>query len=352
MIREAVRGFFPGYFALVMATGIVSLAAHFCGHEGIASVLLWINVAAYAVIWAITLVRVALYPGAVRADLFKHAMGASFLSTVAATCVLGSQLVILRSAHAAGFALWLLGLALWCVLIYAFFAAMTIAETKPPLETGINGAWLLAVVSTESLSVLGTLVAAGRPNPEAVLFCALVAYLMGAMLYVLLMSLILYRWLFFSLAADKMTPPYWINMGALAITTLAGARLLLASEPWPFLGRLAVFLEGFTLFFWATATWWIPLLLVLGFWRHVLQRVPIVYDPQYWSLVFPLGMYTVATFMLAKATGLMMLAAIPRLVFYPALLAWLLTFVGTLRALAGVLLPQGPFFAGAGRRAS
>ena len=27
---------FPGYFALVMATGIVSLAAHFLGHEYIA----------------------------------------------------------------------------------------------------------------------------------------------------------------------------------------------------------------------------------------------------------------------------------------------------------------------------
>ncbi len=80
------------------------------------------------------------------------------------------------------------------------------------------------------------------------------------------------------------------------------------------------------------------MLLLLGVWRHVLQRVPISYDPQYWSLVFPLGMYTVATFILEKATGLTLLAPVPPLVVYPALLAWLLTFTGTLRALGGVLL--------------
>lgn len=336
-LAAAVRGFFPGYFAVVMATGIVSQAAHFCGHDRVASVLLWINLAAYGVIWTITLVRLVLHPGVVRSDLMHHARGATFLSVVAATSVLGSQLVILSSAQSAGFALWLLAVSLWVVLIYIFFAAMTIAETKPPLETGINGAWLLTVVSTESLCVLGTLVASARPRPEIILFFSLLAYLVGAMLYVLLMALILYRWLFFSLAADTMTPPYWINMGALAITTLAGSRLLLSGETWPFLRHIAVFLEGFTLFFWATATWWIPLLLLLGFWRHVLQRVPIAYDAQYWSLVFPLGMYAVATFMLERATGLTFLAVIPPFVLYPALLAWLLTFAGTLRAAARTL---------------
>jgi tellurite resistance protein TehA-like permease len=256
---------------------------------------------------------------------------------VAATCVLGSQLVILRSAHSAAFALWVLALLLWAVLLYGFLAAATAAERKPPLETGINGAWLLAVVSTESLSVLGTLLAPARPQAEGFLLVSLAAYLAGAMLYVLLMSLILYRWLFFRLSADKMTPPYWINMGALAITTLAGSRLLLSAESWLVLRRIDGFLVGFTLFFWAIASWWIPLLVLLGFWRHVLQRVPIAYDPQYWSLVFPLGMYAVATLMLEKATGIAPLSLLARFFLYPALLAWLLTFAGTLRALVRLL---------------
>jgi tellurite resistance protein TehA-like permease len=336
-MAEGLEGFFPGYFALVMATGIVSLAAHFCGLPLIPTALLWINLAAYATLWAITLARLARYPRAVLADVKDHGRGAGFLTIVAGTCVLGSQCEILRSWTDAATALFVVGLGLWAVILYAFFASMTVVEPKPALPEGINGTWLLIVVSTESLCVLGTLIAPGRPEQELILLISLLAYLVGAMLYLFVMSLMLYRWMFFSMAAENLTPPYWINMGALAITTLAGSRLLLSAGRFAFVQEIAPFLKGFTLFFWATATWWIPLLLILGFWRHVLQRVPIVYSPQYWSLVFPLGMYSVGTLMLEKATGLAPLRLIPGVFVYPALLAWALTFGGLVRTVASRL---------------
>ena len=52
-------------------------------------------------------------------------------------------------------------------------------------------------------------------------------------------------------------------MGALAITTLAGARLLVVDNQWSFLGGSTLH-RGFTLFFWVTGTWWIPLLIIVG----------------------------------------------------------------------------------------
>src|SRR5690606_12881759 len=167
---------------------------------------------------------------------------------------------------------------------------------KPSLEDGINGAWLLAIVATQSDAVLGALLAPGMAGgAELVLFVSLCMYLLGAMLYLTIITLIFYRFTFLALPVERLTPPYWINMGAVAITTLAGSTLLLVSGASPLLAGLRPFLTGFTLFFWAAATWWIPLLVILGVWRHLVRRYPLRYDPQYWGMVFPLGMYTVCT---------------------------------------------------------
>jgi len=161
------------------------------------------------------------------------------------------------------------------------------------------------------------------------------------MFYLLFIALILYRWIFLSMKPVKLTPPYWINMGALAITALAGGRLILASKDLELLHDLHPFIVGFTLFFLGNRTWWIPLLVVVGIWRHVIERVPITYDPQYWSLVFPLGMYTVATFIVANVTGMTFLLIIPQIGVYIATLAWLITFGSMLFKLGNFYLTSG-----------
>ena len=114
---------------------------------------------------------------------------------------------------------------------------------------------------------------------------------------------------------------------------LSGTLLIAAAPLSPLLGDLLPFLKGFTLLFWATATWWIPMLVILGAWRHVYQRFPIRYDPLYWGAVFPLGMYTVCTFRLAYAIDAPILLVIPRVFLWIAIAAWSAAFIGLLRDL-------------------
>ena len=234
-------------------------------------------------------------------------------------------------------------LASWVLIMYTFLAAVTVQEDKPPLETGINGTWLLATVATQSISVLGTLLADRlTAYRESLLFVTLCMFLLGCMLYLMLITLIFYRFTFVKLTTVTLTPPYWINMGAVAITTLAGARLIIAAPSWELLSGMMPFLKGFTLFFWAAGTWWIPLLLILGVWRHVRKHFPLVYDPSYWGMVFPLGMYTVCTLQLAKAISFEPLMIIPRYFVFVAIAAWLVVFIGLTHSLLTRRIPTAP----------
>ena len=79
----------------------------------------------------------------------------------------------------------------------------------------------------------------------------------------------------------------------------------------PFLLSLQPFIKGFTVFYWATGTWWIPMLVVLAVWRHVFRRFPLKCDPLYWGAVFPLGRYAASTHEMIAAMGFAFLKFLP-----------------------------------------
>jgi tellurite resistance protein TehA-like permease len=270
----------PASFAVVMATGIVSIACRLHGFVSLAVALFWINILLYTALWALTAARVTWHRDRIVADLWHHGRAVGFFTVVAATCVLGSQTLLIAGAWRAAFTLWVAGIVLWSVVTYTVFTVLTIKAEKPSLAEGINGGWLLAVVAGQSVCVLGSQLADGFGLYAAhVLFFCLVMWLGAGMLYIWIISLIFYRYTFFVLSPSDLAPPYWINMGAVAISTLAGATLAARAPDSVLLTDVLPFVKGLTLFFWATATWWIPMLLILGVWRHVYRRVPIQYDP-------------------------------------------------------------------------
>ena len=333
--RDALRELSPAYFGLVMATGIVSLASDMMGHTRIAQALFVLNIVQYVALWAAYLLRMWQFPRRFFGDMTDHAKGPGYFTLVAATCILASQFILLHDDVSIGLAMWVLAVALWFALTYTIFMAFTVKAEKPPLDRSISGAWLLAVVSTQALAVSSALLAAriGQPFRLELNLVALSMWLWGGMLYIWMMSLIFYRYTFFPFSPADLSPPYWINMGAMAISTLAGSLLILNTPHAPFLNSMLPFLKGFTVFYWATGTWWIPMLLVLAVWRHLVRRFPFAYDPMYWGAVFPLGMYAVSTLRMIDALHLPFLAPLPQLMFAIGMLAWCLLFLGQLRAL-------------------
>lgn len=336
----------PGYYSMVMATGILSIAALLLGLPLISRILFVLNWVLFCIICGLALLRIRWHPRRVLADLCDHIQAFGFFTFVAACSVLASETLLVGGDRRIAIILGAIALVAWATLTYTIFGVITVKPRKPRLETGINGGWLLAVVATQALALLGAQLAVTTSGQAALIldFFALALWLFGGMLYIWLMSLIFYRYTFFVFSPADLSPPYWINMGAMAISALAGTLLMDAAPRSELLTSVLPFIQGFTIFFWATGTWWIPMLIVLAIWRHVVRRFPLDYDPMYWGAVFPVGMYAAATFRMTQTLQLPFLEIVPKVAIGVGLVAWLLLFGGQLRALKRsclVIAPRG-----------
>ena len=337
-IDEGVRTLYPGYFALVMATGIVSNAFRFMGQPALSAVLLAIGLVAFPVLVALTVARALRHRGALWADLTDPRLVFSFFTIVAAADVLGIGLS-LRGEQAAATALWLFALLVWVLLSYFSFALLTFSNNEQGADV-VHGGWLIAIVGTESLALLGVRLAPDLGAfHDVTCLTAHALWSIGIVLYGIFVTLFSYRIFFARVEPADMTPLFWVIMGAAAIATNAGSALIVARPELHFLVAMHPFVDGATLILWAWATWWIPLLVIFGIWRHVVRREPLAYHPAYWSLVFPLGMYTVASYRLSLASDYRPLQDISEVMVWVAFGAWLATTAGLLRSARRTLLP-------------
>lgn len=287
---------YPGSFAMVMATGIVSIAAKRLGYHSPALILLWVNIGLFFLLWTLLLSRITLFPASVRSDIGDHWKGAGFFTVPAACAVFGVQWLEFGGRSGIGIALWWLAFVCWLLVTLVFFCSMIVGENQVDIHYAINGAWLTSVVATQGLSVLASSLAA-KEIVGADLGFYLSAFFAGAgaMLYLMLIASIFYRLVVHPVRAADFSAPYWVNMGAAMITSLAFSKASSIAAP-----DVQVPLKLLGMVVWSFGVWWIPILITLGIWRHGYKRLPLKYDPRIWSLVFPLGMFTVSTHALSQ----------------------------------------------------
>lgn len=84
-ILLAAETLFPGYFALVMATGTLCIALYLLDYQLIAEALFIVNVLAYAILCGLALLRVVCFPRLILADLIDQARAPGFFALVADT---------------------------------------------------------------------------------------------------------------------------------------------------------------------------------------------------------------------------------------------------------------------------
>ena len=326
-LNNEIATLYPGCFALVMATGIISNALFFEGYREWADTLFAVNLVAYPCLVLLTVLRLFWFSRALWADLINPRLVFSFFTIVAGTDVFGVG-INLRGFATIALLMWLFALVVWFVLIYFSFAVLIFLNTARDANV-VHGGWLIAIVGTESLVILGTIVAPGMGGLNSAVFVLIhMLWGVGLGLYGIFVTLFAYRIFFFDVEPDDITPLLWVVMGAAAITANAGSTLILTESGMSFLLSMRPFIDGVTLIMWAWATWWVPLLLLFGIWKHGICRVPLTYTPMLWSLVFPLGMYALASLRLSLAVDFPPLRSISHAMVWVALAAWAATSFG------------------------
>lgn len=292
LIPRIIAHFPYNYFALVMATGIVSIGCETAGFHSIARALLYLNTLHYALCLILAIAKLITYPTVVWEDLIHSDKGPGYLTMVAGTSVLGVQYNALTTLHSMPNVLMFISISLYMVVIFSLIAGIAMSKDKCSPAQGLDGLWLLCTVSGCSIVVLGMSLRGTAPQLQMLMLTAL--WSASIMLYFIIIPLIFFKWLFSSVNRKDFSPSWWINMGALAIASLAGVKVLENDHHDLFLAVTPSIIT-ITFFLWAAAAWWLILLLTILVWRTVTRSLNLTYSPGNWSIVFPSGMFAVTT---------------------------------------------------------
>ncbi len=352
VLARAIATLDPGYFAVVMASGIVSIGTDLLGYQLLSRVILGVTVVAFVGLVLAYVARAVWFMPFVRHSLQDPTVAMAYFTFVAGADVLGVRLVMAGHAAVTAGLATAAGLA-WVVLNYGLPWSI-VARAHRPVFRDFNGTWFIWVVGTQSLAIAAVaLVGATHDTAlrQSLAEGAVCLWGVGVVLYLVLVVIILLRLMVVEVTPGEMGPAYWIAMGATAISVRAAAGLLaLPSRVGGFpVGELHSFVEGASVVLWSFGTWWIPLLVLFGLWRHVVRRFPLSYEPRLWSMVFPLGMYTVASYSLGEAGGFGFMVDIARVWVFVGLVAWAGVLALMLAALGRVLAGRRRASTGRGR---
>jgi tellurite resistance protein TehA-like permease len=287
-----------------MATGIVSIAAADHGFDVISEVLMVLATVALPVL----IVAAAIAWQRERWKLTDLDVSLRLCTYIAACAVVGARLAEHR------WVLWALaGMALQGWLSLAPMIARRMWRDRGGLRDRARGGWELASVATSGVAILMA--------DLRILFWAMVLWALAIAVYLVMTGLIVRRAARDSSAPELAQPDIWILMGGAAIATLAGDHIHKAGF---------AFVWPVTVVTWIVATAWIPVLIYVVL-RH---RVGLA-----WPAVFPLGMYSSATYATAVETGWRWLTTASLAFFWIALVAWMLT---ALQALSRIGSPPAP----------
>jgi C4-dicarboxylate transporter/malic acid transport protein len=311
-----VRDFHPGWFATVMGTGIVGVAAYLNpgAQSGLLGAAHAIGVAFVLLAWVLAIVilapylaRIARHPDAALADLRHPVTGALYATLPAALLLLGVATATVGGSLLTAHTVFVIVAVLAAIgAPLAFLAGVLFAYTLFTSDSvdsaNTNGGWFIppVVAIIIPLVLIPVLPHVSPATGRFFLLLGYATYGIGLLLFGLIAAMLFARLVTHSLPPAALAPSFWIGLGPIGVGSLALLKLAAAGQPlWgaaaPAIASLSQLAAAAL---WGLGLWWLAVaaLLLIRYLRH--GGVP--YTIGLWSFTFPLGAYTVATLQLAR----------------------------------------------------
>lgn len=298
----------PAAGAAVMATGILSIGLDLTGYDVMSRLALTVACVAWLVLAGDFTVRFLRD----RERWTQEAGTPAALMAVAATTVLGTRLATLGRQPLAE-ALLALAAALWPGLLL-----VVVRHWRRRMSGGV----FLGCVATQGLAVLAATLAATEATPWLA-HAALVLFWLGLVLYAVALALFDLR------QVVEGHGDHWVAGGALAISALAGSKLIAADSPalnlWN--GDDDSALRTVTVALLVLDLVWYAVLLIAE-----IARPRLRYDVRRWATVFPMGMTAAATLSVAAALDIPWLEDPGEALLWITVAVWLAVAAGAVQA--------------------
>ena len=295
----------PASGAVVMGTGIVSIALLLDQRGTLSDILLVLDAVIWIALFALLPARALADPARFRADI-RHPTA---LTSIAGTGVLGTRLTLL-GWDCAGAILLIIALAIWLGLV---------PQVLGHWQVPTIGASFILTVATESLALLGASLAFGE-RAGWLLYASLVPFCLGLGFYAFVLSRFQFRQLAVGIG------DHWVTGGALAISTVTAGRIALAAQRAGALSGALGSLKTTSLVLWCLTMVWLPALVI-----YEALRPRLRYNVRRWSTVFPVGMYAACSFIVGAVTQTAGITDFARVWVWVALAVWLVVFAAMLR---------------------
>jgi len=344
-----IRQFTPNWFTATMGTGILALALNqfpfpVDGLKSVAQALWFVNIAIFMLCAAMYAARwVFFFDGAKR--IFQHSVMCMFFGAIPmglATIING--FLAFGTQHwgdaAVQIASWLWWLDAAMALASAWLVPYLMFTRQDHSLQSMTAIWLLPIVAAEVAAASGGLLI-GHLEPGAhatsILYVSYALWGTSVLPALGILVILFLRMVLHKLPKRDMAVSSWLSLGpigtgALGLLVLGEqAERLFANTPTAGLGMAAhgVGIVGAAIL-WGYGMWWLVLAVLITL-RYVREGLP--FNMGWWAFTFPIGVFSVATLTLARATGVGMFEGFGA--FFVVLLAvfWLIVTGRTLHGI-------------------